>query len=203
MMAGSPRCTNQWRPQHGSWQRSARKNARRSSAGIDRGSRWLRWPPPRTPDVDGLPGGGAKRWSCQPLLRVAGRPESRAKAGPGQGRPVRGRPGPGRPGGVQLAAKDSPMTIAIAEGISHETIYQGIYANGTGAWSRARTVTSTAAAGGVGAVSTVVGGQEGVPTGEVQVHHAAPVRGSSSARRWATSRGTSSSARRALRRSSR
>ncbi len=32
---------------------------------------------------------------------------------------------------AQLAAKDSPMTIAIAEEISHETIYQGIYANGT------------------------------------------------------------------------
>jgi len=30
----------------------------------------------------------------------------------------------------QLAEKDSPMTIAIAEGISHETIYQGIYAGG-------------------------------------------------------------------------
>jgi transposase, IS30 family len=30
----------------------------------------------------------------------------------------------------QLAKKDSPMTIAIAEGISHESIYQGIYANG-------------------------------------------------------------------------
>ena len=30
----------------------------------------------------------------------------------------------------QLAHKDSPMTIAIFEGISHETIYQGIYANG-------------------------------------------------------------------------
>ncbi len=31
----------------------------------------------------------------------------------------------------KLGRKDSPMTIAIAEGISHETIYQGIYANGT------------------------------------------------------------------------
>jgi len=30
----------------------------------------------------------------------------------------------------QLAAKDSPMTIGIAEHISSETIYQGIYANG-------------------------------------------------------------------------
>jgi len=30
----------------------------------------------------------------------------------------------------QLANKDSPMTIAIAENISHETIYQGVYANG-------------------------------------------------------------------------
>ncbi len=30
----------------------------------------------------------------------------------------------------QLAQKDSPMTIAISEGISHETIYLGIYANG-------------------------------------------------------------------------
>jgi transposase, IS30 family len=30
----------------------------------------------------------------------------------------------------QLLQKDSPMTIALAEGISHETIYQGVYANG-------------------------------------------------------------------------
>jgi IS30 family transposase len=30
----------------------------------------------------------------------------------------------------QLAAKDSPMTIGLGEGISHETIYQGVYANG-------------------------------------------------------------------------
>ncbi len=69
--------------------------------------------------------GGRTRYSA---VR-AGRRAARKRARP---RPTVFQADPALAGrvAVQLAEKDSPMTIAIAEGISHETIYQGIYANG-------------------------------------------------------------------------
>jgi IS30 family transposase len=69
--------------------------------------------------------GGRTRYSAVLADRRAARKRSRP-------RPTMFQSDPALAGRVadQLAAKDSPMTIGIAEHISSETIYQGIYANG-------------------------------------------------------------------------
>ena len=70
--------------------------------------------------------GGRSRYSALRADRRAGRKRARPKQSVFEADGALARRVAER-----LCAKDSPMTIAIAEGISHETVYQGVYANGT------------------------------------------------------------------------